>query len=106
MKQYIKLNNKTFEVKKVKSKLQPLRFRALTDCYISPSKTKQEIYSEWVDWLIELNNISTDMRCNSMCVLSYNVHMFTLGCDVYNNKNQLIGRLCITKTRQEFWEVA
>lgn len=105
MKQYIKLNNRTFEVKKVKGKLRPLRPRALLDCYAKPSNTKLEIYRDWVDWLIELNNISTDMRFSPMSVLSYNFNIFTLGCDVYNNKNQLIGKLYITKTRQEFWEV-
>ena len=105
MEHYIELNNRTFEVKKVKSKLRPLRFRALTDCYTRPSKAKLEIYSDWVDWLIELNNMSTDMWYNPMCVLSYNNMMFTLGCDVYNNKNQLIGQLYISKTRQEFWKV-
>lgn len=105
MKQYIKLNNKTFEVKKLKGKLRPLRFRTLTDCYAKPSNTKLEIYNDWVDWLIELNNVSRDKWYNPMTVLSYNRTIFTLGCDVYNNKNQLIGRLYITKTKQEFWTV-
>lgn len=102
MKQYVKLNNKTFEVKKVKGKLNPLRLRTLTDCYAKSSDWKQSIYKEWVNWLIELNDISSDMHFNPMTVISYNCRVFTLGCDVYNNENKLIGQLYITKTRQEF----
>lgn len=105
MKQFIELNNETFEVKKVKGKLYPLRLRTLTDCYAKPSVWKQSIYEEWVNWLIELNDNSTDMHFNPMTVISYNTMMFTLGCDVYNNENKLIGQIYITKTRQEFWAV-
>ena len=105
MRKYIELNNKTFKVIKVKGKLRPFRFRTLTDCYAKPSNVKLSIYSDWADWLIELNNISTDIWFNPMTVLSYNIRVFTLGCDVYNNKNQLIGQLYITKTRQEYWTV-
>ena len=105
MKQYIKLNNKTFEVKKVKGKLYPLRLRTLTDCYAKPSDLKQAIYKEWANWLIELIDTSSDMHFKPMTVCTYNRDMFTLGCDVYNIKNQLIGQLYITKTRQEFWAV-
>lgn len=103
MKQYIKLNNETFEVKKVKHKLQPLRLRSLLDCYNNPSNLKMTIYNKWVNWLIELNDISTDMHFNPMSVISYNSNVFTLACDVYNNEKKLIGQLHITKTRQEFW---
>lgn len=102
MKQYIKLNNETFEVKKVKGKLQPLTKRDLLDCYNKPSDLKMSIYNKWVNWLMKLNDISTDMHFNPMSVISYNARMFTLGCDVYNNENKLIGRLYITRTRQEF----
>lgn len=105
MKQYIKLNNKTFEVKKVKGKLYPLKLRTLTDCYANPSDLKQTIYKEWANWLIELIDTSSDMHFKPMTVCSYNYNMFTLGCDVYNIKNQLIGQLYITKTRQEFCAV-
>lgn len=105
MKQYIKLNNEIFEVKKVKSKLRPLRLRDLLDCYNKPSNSKISIYNYWVNWLMKLNDISTDMHFNPMTVISYNTMMFTLGCDVYNNENKLIGQLYITKTRQEFWAV-
>ena len=105
MKQFIELNNETFEVKKVKSKLCPLRLRELADCYAKPSDLKKSIYEKWVNWLMKLNDISTDMHFNPMTVISYNTMMFTLGCDVYNNENKLIGQLYITKTRQEFWAV-
>lgn len=105
MKQYIKLNNETFEVKKAKGKLYPLRLRGLLDCYNKPSNLKISIYNYWVNWLMELNYISNDTHFNPMSVLSYNAKVFTLGCDVYNNENKLIGHLYITKTRQEFWIV-
>lgn len=105
MKQYIKLNNETFEVKKVKGKLHPLRLRDLLDCYNRPSNLKMSIYNNWVNWLMKLNGISTDMHFNPMTVVSYNSMVFTLGCDVYNNENKLIGQLYISKTRQEFWTV-
>lgn len=103
MKKYIELNNVTFEVKKVKSKLRPLRLRDLSDCYKKPSVIKLSIYDDWANWLMELNDISTDLHFHPMTVLSYNSMMFTLGCDVYNNENKSIGQLYITKTRQEFW---
>lgn len=105
MKQFLKLNNETFEVKKVKGKLRSLRLRELSDCYANPSDLKKSIYEKWVNWLITLNDNSRDMRFKPMTVCSYNCNMFTLGCDVYNIKNQLIGQLYITKTRQEFWTV-
>ena len=105
MKKYVELNNRTFEVKKVKCKIHPLRLRALSDCYNKPSISKISIYSYWVNWLMKLNDISTDMLFNHMSVISYNANVFTLGCDVYNNENKLIGQLYITKTRQEFWTV-
>lgn len=105
MKQYIKLNNETFKVKKVKGKLHPLRLRTLLDCYNKPSNLKISIYNYWVNWLMKLNDILTDIHFNPMTVRSYNNKVFTLGCDVYNNENKLIGQLYITKTRQEFWTV-
>ncbi len=105
MRKYIELNNKTFEIKKVKGNSHPLRLRDLSDCYKKPSVFKQSIYSDWATWVIELNKIATDMHFQPMTVVSYNSMMFTLGCDVYNNEYQLIGQLYITKTRQEFWTV-
>ena len=51
MKQYIKLNNETFEVKKVKRELHPIsEVRGLGDCYNNPSRTKYEIYHDWLKW--------------------------------------------------------
>ena len=91
------------KLKKVKSKLQPLRLRDLSDCYKKPSDIKMSIYDDWANWLMKLNDISTDMHFHPMTVVSYNCMMFTLGCNVYNNECQLIGQLHITKTRQEFW---
>lgn len=43
MKHYIELNNRTFEVKKLKGKVQPLEYRYLYDCYNKPSQLKKDI---------------------------------------------------------------
>ena len=103
MKRYIELNNETFEVKKTKGVLYPLEYRTLVDCYKKPSEIKCFIWQSWIDWLIQLDKNSTNMWFGSLTIISYNTMMFTLGCNVYNNDNKLIGQLYITKTRQEFW---
>ena len=105
MKRYIELNNETFEVKKVKGELHPLEYRTLVDCYNKPSEIKRSIWKQWVDWILQLDRNSTDMWFGSLTVVSYNCMMFTLGCNVYNNDDELIGQLYITKTRHEFWTV-
>lgn len=105
MKRYIELNNETFEVKKVKGELHPLEYRTLVDCYNKPSEIKRSIWKQWVDWILQLDRNSTDMWFGSLTVVSYNRNFFTLGCNVYNNDNELIGQLYITKTRQEFWTI-
>lgn len=102
MKKTIELNNELFDMRKAKGKLKPFVRRSLTDCYKKPSALKQSIYRDWVNWLIELNNITTDMHFGPMSVLSFNTCVFTLGCDVYNDVNQLIGQIYISPTRQEF----
>lgn len=102
MKKYIELNNRTFEVKKVKRELHPLGYKTLADCYKKPSDIKRSIWSQWVEWIVQLKS-STNMWFGSLVVVSYNCMMFTLGCNVYNNDNELIGYLYITKTRQELW---
>lgn len=76
MKQYIKLNSETFEVKKLKYEPEHLDYKTLEDCYTNPSKIKRAIYNDWLEWL-----------------------------EVYNKLGELIGQLYITKTRQEFWTV-
>ena len=106
MKKTIELNYEIFNVRKPRGKLKPFVHRSLTDCYKKPSVLKQSIYSNWVHWLIALNDSTTDMRFGPMSVLTYNTNVFTLGCDVYNNSNQLIGQIYISPKRQEFWKVA
>lgn len=101
MNKYIELNNRTFEVKKLKHELYPLEYRTLVDCYNKPSEIKRSIWCQWVNWIAQLDN--DDMWFGSLTVVSYNCMMFTLGCNVYNNDNKLIGQLYITKTRQELW---
>lgn len=106
MKQYIKLNSETFEVKKLKYEPEYLDYKTLDDCYVNPSKIKRVIYNDWLEWLDELNlHNSTEYEFGHMTVLSYNIYMFTLVVEVYNKLGELIGCLYITKTKQEFWTV-
>lgn len=106
MKQYIKLNSETFEVKKLKYEPEYLDYKTLDDCYANPSKIKRDIYNDWLEWLDELNlDNPTEYEFGHLTVLSYNINMFTLGVEVYNKLGELIGQLYITKTRQEFWTV-
>lgn len=106
MKQYIKLNSETFEVKKLKCEPEYLDYKTLDDCYANPSKIKRDIYNDWHEWLDELNlDNPTEYEFGHLTVLSYNINMFTLGVEVYNKLGELIGQLYITKTRQEFWTV-
>lgn len=103
MKQYIELNNKVFEVKKAKCELHPItQERGLGDCYAKPSFVKQEIYNDWLRWYM---TDSDKYILKHFTINSYNVNMFTLACDVYNMKNEFIGQIYITKTRQEFWTI-
>lgn len=101
--QYIKLNSKIFEVKKLKYEPGHLVYKTLGDCYANPSEIKRVIYNNWLEWLGELNlNNSTEYEFGHLTVLSYNTNIFTLGIEVYNKLGELIGHLYITKTRQEF----
>jgi len=103
MKQYIKLNNETFEVKQVKGKLRPTttQLRSLGDCYAKPSDAKFKIYSDWLKWYIDGDK---DYIFRHFTIRSYNCMMFTLSIDVYDKTtDEFIGQLYITKTRQEFW---
>lgn len=107
MKQYIKLNNETFEVKKVKSELHPIRkVRSLGDCYNNHSRTKYEIYHDWLKWYKVTNMNESFYQLRHFTINSYNCMMFTLLIDVYDfSTDKFIGQLYITKTRQEFWTV-
>lgn len=106
MKQYIKFNSETFEVKKLKCEPVYLDYKTLDDCYTNPSKIKRVIYNDWLEWFDELNlDNPTEYEFGHLTVLSYNTIMFTLGVEVYNKLGELIGQLYITKTKQEFWTV-
>ena len=103
MKQYIELNNRKFEVKKSKIELRPnFVIRDLYECYKKPSIAKQSIYDDWLEWYKEENN---NFILKHFSVNSYNVNMFTLICDVYSMNNEFLGRIYISKTRQEFWTI-
>lgn len=97
------INNRAFVVKKAKGELHPnFATHHLYDCYAKPSVTKQSIYKDWHEWYLKEDN---NFILKNFSVNSYNVQMFTLRCDVYNMKNEFIGQIYITKTRQEFWTI-
>lgn len=103
MRKYIELNNETFEVKKVKGELHPIKeVRTLEDCYARPSEAKKEIYKQWYNWYLSVD--SPKYQIVNMTINSYNANMFTICMDVFDTKTyEFIGQLYITKTRQEFW---
>ena len=105
MKRYIELNNETFEVKKVKGELHPMKeIRTLADCYARPSEAKKYIYNQWFNWYLDVDSPLYEIV--NMTVQSYNVNMFTIRMDVFDTKTHgFIGCLYITKTRQEFWTI-
>lgn len=105
MKQYIELNNETFEVKKVKGELYPMeKVRTLEDCYARPSEVKKEIYKQWFDWYLTVE--SPKYQIVNMSIQSYNVNMFTIRMDVFDTKTyEFIGCIYISKTRHEFWTI-
>lgn len=105
MKQDIKLNNETFEVKKVKGELYSNKeVRRLDDCYNKPSKAKYEIYHSWLKWYKVTNMYEPFYILRHFTINSYNCMMFTLSIDVYDMAtDKFLGKLYITKTRQEFW---
>lgn len=103
MKQYIELNNVTFEVKKVKGELRPMKeARTLADCYARPSDIKKDIWDEWFNWYLTVDR--AEYQIFNMTIYSYNVIMFTIRMDVFDTKTyEFIGCLYISKTRHEFW---
>lgn len=102
MKRYIKLNNETFEVKKAKGELHPMKeVRTLEDCYAKPSAIKKAIWNEWFNWYLSVE--SPEYQIVNMSIQSYNVNMFTIRMDVFDPKNRFIGYIYISKTRHEFW---
>ena len=105
MKRYIELNNETFEVKKIKGELHPMKeVRTLDDCYVKPSAIKKAISSDWFNWYLTVD--SPDYEIVNMTIQSYNANMFTIRMDVFDVKtHEFVGYLYITKTRQEFWRV-
>ena len=100
MKRYIELNNRAFEVKKLKGEVHPLEYRTLDDCYAKPSSLKRAIYDEWDKWLVELANCGqSGYGYGLFTVLSYNVMMFTLGAEVYNKVGEFSWILLLKKNR-------
>lgn len=93
-------------MKKLKDEVHNLKYRTLNDCYAKSSLIKREIYDDWYKWLTELkNDANSGYDFGRLTILSYNVRFFTIGIEVYNKVDELIGYLYITKTRQEFWTI-
>lgn len=106
MKHYIELNNETFEVKQAKGDLRPNKQeRFLSDCYAKPSLVKRAIFDSWCEWVKEVNINADNYILKHLTIESYNYKMFTLSIDAYNFTGQLVGKIYITKTRQEFWTI-
>lgn len=103
MKRYIELNNETFKVRHFRSELHPItQVRTLTDCYARPSEVKKEIYKQWFNWYLTVDSL--DYQIVNMTIQSYNVYMFTIRMDVFDNKTyNFIGCIYITRTSKEFW---
>lgn len=105
MKRFIELNNQIFEMKEVKGNLYPNKQRrTLSECYVKPSIVKQAIYDSWLDWVQQVN-MNTDYILKHFTIESYNCMLFSLSIDVYIPSDELIGKIYITKTRQEFWSI-
>lgn len=106
MKKYLQLNNEDFVIKKAKGELSPnIQVRLLSDCYAKPSIIKESIYNSWVEWTNQVNLDSTKYILKDLTIESYNCMIFTLSIDVYSLTSQLVGKIFITKTRQEFWTI-
>lgn len=104
MKRYLQLNNEDFVIKQAKGYLRPNeQVRLLSDCYAKPSLVKQAIYDSWCDWVKEVNLNDNEYTLKHLTIESYNCMIFTISIDVYNLYAQLIGKIYITKTGQEFW---
>ena len=80
MKQYTKINELTFEVKKVSQETidnmasQVIReYKLLHDCYARCSQVKEAIYNNWMEWASEVDGLY------SFGIMSYNTNIFTLG---------------------------
>lgn len=106
MKRYIQLNNEDFVIKEAKGILHSNeQVRLLSDCYAKPSLVKQAIFDSWVEWVKQVNLDNEKYILKHLTIESYNCMMFTLSIDVYNPTSRLVGKLYITKTRQEFWTI-
>ena len=71
-KKTMEINGRTFEVVSGSNFYRQLHpHRSLWDCYNQPSKTKEDIYNDWLKWAVD-----TDIESFGLC--SYNCNFFTL----------------------------
>lgn len=98
--QIMKLGEEEFKIKGVinKEDLKNKTFKGIYQCYDRPSKTKINIFLEWVSKIYDIDNNFLKFGIDS-----YNCNMFTLHSILkIDNKKYYIH---ITKTRQEIYEV-
>lgn len=81
----ITLNGVEFEVSRKALDIEPIRYmgRNLDGCYERPSVKKRRIWNEWVNYFYELTNPSHSISLSMAhpFVNSYNVNVFTIGCN-------------------------
>lgn len=76
----IEINDRTFELRTEHSCYRNLYAgRSVWDCYDRPSRTKEDIYNDWLKWAV-------DADVDSFGVSSYNCHLFTLS-GIYHAPN-------------------
>ena len=81
-KKTITINERTFELvsrQGVYREIHP--HRSIWDCYSKPSRTKVEIYEDWLKWAVE-----ADVESFGVC--GYNCNIFTLTGLFYNNDDE------------------
>ena len=81
-KKTITINERTFELVNRQGVYRDLYpHRSIWDCYNRPSRTKEEIYEDWLKWAVD-----TDVESFGVC--SYNCNFFTLTGLFYNNDDE------------------
>ena len=99
-KEQVNIGAKVFDVVNG-SGLPVVRYSDIKSAYDRPSITKQQLWSEWVEWF---TNNSTEFY-DYIGVSSRNGFMFTICGRITTKENRGTQSYCfyITKTRQEVW---
>ena len=98
------LNDETFETIKSKKTMNYINYldnhlhKDLYDCYERPSNIKQEIYNYWMNWCYEMfPNVSM------FGITSYNTFCFTLGGILYDDNDNILGYIEISKCHNRLY---